>query len=549
MRGGDDLPPTLYESAYYAEWMRVGSSRECSTLDAWIAFSKRSPAALAEALCDIHWRRMIRAQSDAAKPAGGGGGGRRRCCDDVLLAHVVAVVERLAPARFSDYSDWVGVGGKLLQIDAGLLGAWIAFSKRSVGFVEGVCEAHWGARRLPAEVPRPPPPPPTQTDVPKAAKAAIRSLVRACAPDPKAVAAVVHRMFEHRFACSNVKLRKWWEFSDHRWRPSESGYGLRRLLSTAASAEFFDAAAEASRRSSRDEEALAKRLLGISKRLKNHAFKEGVVKVLAEAYFRDERFEQLLDSKEHLIGFENGVYDLDAAEFRDGRPDDYLTFSTGGDFVEHDEGSPEAQKLRKSLAGLVEDACVRERLLDLLGSFLHGGRRPAREPLLVWTGADSAGALVDLFRGALGDDYCRRLPAVASELAREWPTLRGKRFVSLQDDGDGLRSLNGLCRLNVEGPEGCSTKKKKKKASAERFDRQFAAVVSCDRLPDPLDDRCADRIQVVRACGRPGRSIASAQGFSAGECQAFLSFLLGRRRVGYNESVHAGPIRRSDVLF
>ena len=43
------------------------------------------------------------------------------------------------------------------------------------------------------------------------------------------------------------------------------------------------------------------------------------------------------NSKEFLIGFQNGVYDLEEDVFRPYRYDDYVTFSTGYDYVERDE--------------------------------------------------------------------------------------------------------------------------------------------------------------------------------------------------------------------
>ena len=45
--------------------------------------------------------------------------------------------------------------------------------------------------------------------------------------------------------------------------------------------------------------------------------------------FYEKNFINGLDEKTVLIGFENGVYDFKNKEFRDGIPEDKLTFSTG----------------------------------------------------------------------------------------------------------------------------------------------------------------------------------------------------------------------------
>ena len=51
-------------------------------------------------------------------------------------------------------------------------------------------------------------------------------------------------------------------------------------------------------------------------------------------------FEQKLDSNINLIGFENGIYDLEQGSFREGRPDDYITLSTKNDYYKWNDKNP-----------------------------------------------------------------------------------------------------------------------------------------------------------------------------------------------------------------
>ena len=58
-----------------------------------------------------------------------------------------------------------------------------------------------------------------------------------------------------------------------------------------------------------------------------------------------------LDRAPDLLGFEDGVYDLRSHQFRDGRPDDFVSFSTKlyyypeDEEEQHSENHPKLKKL------------------------------------------------------------------------------------------------------------------------------------------------------------------------------------------------------------
>jgi phage/plasmid-associated DNA primase len=55
--------------------------------------------------------------------------------------------------------------------------------------------------------------------------------------------------------------------------------------------------------------------------LKDCGTKDKILKECAELFYH-ENFEQTLDEKTHLIGFNNGIFDLNKNQFREGRPED-----------------------------------------------------------------------------------------------------------------------------------------------------------------------------------------------------------------------------------
>ena len=57
-------------------------------------------------------------------------------------------------------------------------------------------------------------------------------------------------------------------------------------------------------------------------KLKTKGYKDSLLGEAKELFYR-EKFEEQLDERHELLGFENGVIDLDKRIFREGRPDDW----------------------------------------------------------------------------------------------------------------------------------------------------------------------------------------------------------------------------------
>jgi hypothetical protein len=134
-------------------------------------------------------------------------------------------------------------------------------------------------------------------------------------------------MYEHDYVCSSVKSKIWYEFRNHRWNVSDSGYSLFMKLSNEVWKEYIkasnyynDMAINASAEEQQLFAAKAKTCQDIATMLKTRSFKENVMRDCADMFFKQHFEEKYLDSSPNLLGFNNGVLDLDAIEFREGRP-------------------------------------------------------------------------------------------------------------------------------------------------------------------------------------------------------------------------------------
>ena len=419
------------------------------------------------------------------------------------LDRVSRIVDILKRERAERYEDWIRVGWCLRNIDHRLLDKWVEFSRSSPKYVEGECEKLWNAMRS------------TglgigtlhmwaRGDAPEAYRELMKAdmsrllVASAASATHHDVARVVHAMYRHEYACANVRNKHWFEFRSHRWRASDCAYTLRLKMSTdvvaeyaaAADARRSDAAATEKERDQRDEE--EKRLRQIVKLLKTVTFKNHVLSECSELFYH-ERFEEKLDSLCHLVGFENGVYDLDAEEFREGRPDDFVSFSTCVNYVPYDAMNPDVIALSTFWDQLFPNKAIREYVLRVLSLSIHG--RIESERFHVWTGTGSNGKskCVELFEKAFGD-YCCKFPvslltqkrAASNSATSEVARGKGKRFVVLQEPSEDEKLNIGLMK-ELTGGDRIVTRKLY--SEPIEFMPQWTIALLCNHLPNvPSDD-------------------------------------------------------------
>jgi len=430
---------------------------------------------------------------------------RLNSVSDSELNKVEQLVEMLSVTRADSYNEWIRVGWCLRNIDYRLLPKWCDFSRKSTKYMEGECERLWdkmrtgglgmGTLHMWA-----------RNDSPAAYTILIRSdlnsLIALSANGTHYdVARVVHHMYRYDYACASIKMRIWYEFRGHRWVETDSAYTLRSKISTEVVKEYHELIFETQRiaLSGTCEDVEQKRLLdlcqkltGVTLQLKKTAFKDNVMRECCEL-FMIEKFCDLLDSNCSLIGFDNGVYDLERFEFRDGRPDDYISFSTGCTYIPYRESHPIIADIKKFFNATHPREDVRNYVLHTLSDCLSGHIRYER--LNVWTGSGSNGKSITiaLMEKAFGD-YCCKFPvtlltrqraasnAATSEIAR----AKGRRLGVLQEPCENEHLNIGLMK-ELSGGDTIQCRELYKPPVEWR--PQFKLFLQCNHLPTvPSDD-------------------------------------------------------------
>jgi phage/plasmid-associated DNA primase len=162
------------------------------------------------------------------------------------------------------------------------------------------------------------------------------------------LATVVYILCKNEFIIFNKPDGKrigCWRFFEHRWRIDGINY-LKRFITQDVVKLYYQIANEIKKEADSLEDKddketkqeLSKVIIGVSNCFKSATKLQSILSMLG--VLMAENSEDVLskiNENQDLICFENGVYDLQNKEFRIGRPSDYITFSTGYDYVEEDD--------------------------------------------------------------------------------------------------------------------------------------------------------------------------------------------------------------------
>ena len=352
---------------------------------------------------------------------------------------------------------------------------------------------------------------------------------------------VLRKKYRDELVCSSFTNKIWWEYKNHRW--SDNTIGLRNVLSVDVYDMFEAFALEKSKvlaqlnkspppdgkttEEQKKEESFIHRTerlrnaaRGIAQHCRNTNSKDKTIKEALERFYwgyraqdklHEQAFEQILDQNLYLIGMENGVYDLNTYEFRQGYSEDYVSRNTRNCYYEPHGGwtDPGVQDILTFFAQVLPDKSVREYVLTLFGSFCDG-KIQEKFHIFVGCGGNGKSKLIDLFTNAMGQSgdgggYCGNLPVTALTGKRpnsnaptpEFERLKGMRFVVVQEP-DQKESMQVGRLKELTGGDTIQARALHKEPI--EFKPQFGMVMASNVLPTvPGDDGGVwRRMRVVR---------------------------------------------------
>jgi P4 family phage/plasmid primase-like protien len=337
------------------------------------------------------------------------------------------------------------------------------------------------------------------------------------------IAKTVFEIYKDRFRIDDIKNTEWYEFDGIRWNKSH----LMNILISEDLPKYYRSIKI--RDTSIDNQNLEDFLVNNEKidsnlrnqmvdniisKLENFNFKNNIISQISYLFKTcDPHFYSNLDSTPNLLGFKNGVFDFNTNTFRNGHQSDYITFSTGYDYIEYNEKCKQTQEIYSFLKKIITNKKMLEYTLKVLGKSLIG---LPEERFYIWTGVSGANGkstLINFLEHTLGDyiasvdvSLLTNKRAGSSNASPDVVRLRGKRIFTFQEPEHDDKLRTGILKQYTGGDTIIARELFKAPIS---FKLQGTMIMCCNDLPSvsSIDGGTWRRIRVIefksRFCDNP----------------------------------------------
>ena len=440
---------------------------------------------------------------------------------DDILKIASRMINMLNPERADDRNDWMVIGWILFNIGEGndtALTLWLEFSQLSDKYDESKCVYEWermikkdytiGTLRFLAEKDNPES---YKKFKDEQSKKFINDSLNGSHTD---LAKLLHSENSNDFVCASIKNSLWYQYKNHKWTEIEDGTYLRNIISSdiepkykKMKKEIYDQLSEEEDKSMKSmyNERL-KRIEKITSRLGDTSFKNSVM-VECKHIFFDDRFKEKLDQNPNIIGFTNGVYDFNLNEFRDGRPEDFISKTLPIDYKEFSETDEEVQSVILFLKQIFPDNQIRKYFCDTYSDLFIGGNN--QKKIYMWTGDGDNGKsitqkFIEMMLGQLSIKFNTQYftgkkissGSANPELSRAAPPVR---LATMEEpDADEQLNIGELKKLSGGDSFWARDLFEKGKNTREVFP-MFMLTFICNKLPKlkHADKATWSRIRVI----------------------------------------------------
>jgi P4 family phage/plasmid primase-like protien len=308
-------------------------------------------------------------------------------------------------------------------------------------------------------------------------------------------ATVLYHMYKDKYVCTSISHKTWYVFNKHKWEKDE-GLTLRMAISTKlfqlysekqtqylADSHVYEPTGEEHEKIQRK----IKKIAEICIKLKKTNDKNNILREAMEIFF-DKHFVKNVDSNPYLLCFKNGVFDFKNKEFRQGYPQDYITKTTGIDYIPYcyDSMKDTAEEIMTFMDQLFPKPELCRYMWEHLAASLIGIKKEHAFNIYRGSGSNGKSILTDLMTQSLGE-YKGTVPITLVTEKRssiggtssEVIQLKGVRYAVMQEPSKDAVINEGIMK---ELTGGDPMQARALYAESETFNPQFSLVVCTNAL-------------------------------------------------------------------
>lgn len=343
------------------------------------------------------------------------------------------------------------------------------------------------------------------------------------------LAIVLQHMYKDTYVCVSYDKRGiWYRFKNHRWI-NDKGLSLREKISKDMY-ELFNLKCEKLENQLVDykddeqrSEFLKKKIkvvCDVKIMLKRTGHKDHIMREAAEIFY-DGDFIKNIDTKKHLICFNNGVIDFENKIFRNGYPEDYITKTTKINYIEYDEKNIEFMKsvneIKEFMNKLFPIIDLNKYMWQHLASCLIGFNKNQTFNVYHGSGSNGKSILADLMTATLGEykgtvpitlvtETRNRIGGTSDEVLK----LKGIRYAVMQEPSKGVKLNEGIMK---ELTGGDPIQARGLYSESEVFEPQFTLVVCTNNLFD-IESNDDGTWRRIRKCDFPSKFIDEGENYN-----------------------------------
>ena len=312
------------------------------------------------------------------------------------------------------------------------------------------------------------------------------------------IAKVAYNIYKDRFRIDDIKNADWYEFDGIRWNKTH----IMNILISEELPKYYKAIKISDTESLENEnlenfiqnkdklEANLRNSLvdNIINKLENRQFKMNIITEMFY-FFKtlEPKFMSKLDANPELLGFKNGIYDLNNCSFRKGDQKDYITMTTGYDYTKYDTESEEVKDIYTFLSQIIPNKQVLEYVLKVLGRSLLGYNDERFYIFTGFMGQNGKSTLINFLEHCLGDyltscdvSLLTNKKALSSAASPDVIRLNGKRIVTYNEPESNEPLKSSIIKIFSGGDSVIARELYKSPIS---FKLQATNILICNDIP------------------------------------------------------------------